>query len=56
MDKKTFTQLLAMAERLGIITAAELLRFKNKHKAHSNAEMFNALFMAVIKKEELKGA
>lgn len=56
MTKKKFNELLAMTERLGINTFYELARFKQAHGVKTNDELSNALFMAVIKKEMLKGA
>lgn len=56
MTKKKFCELLAMTERLGINTLAELAHFKRSHGAETNEELCDALFMSVIKKEMLKGA
>lgn len=55
MTMKKYWELLAMAERLGIKTAVELVRFKKLHGAETNAALLDALFAKIIQNDGLKG-
>lgn len=55
MTIKKYSELLAMAERLGIKTAVELLHFKKHYGAETNAALLDALFAKIIQNEVRKG-
>lgn len=49
MPVSEFNIILAMTERLGIKTIGELAEIKKRNNIKTNAELYNYLFMQIVK-------